>query len=71
MCLMGTWIVRCRNGHDDRVDDITCNHDCDHCDDKSVTDGAANVVCPLGHVSIVGGVTTTHACPTCGRECRR
>ena len=32
----GTFIVRCQNGHDDQVDSVTHNHDCDECGAKAV-----------------------------------
>ena len=78
--LEGTYIVRCANGHDDQVEDITRNHDCEHDDDlKSVDDGRANLVCPDGHGdNHVEGITREHTCnhalPTggiCGKQCRR
>jgi hypothetical protein len=76
--LEGTWIVRCRNGHDDQVDGITRNHDCEECPEKSVDGGNANVVCPDGHATHVGGVTRDHLCThqlsnggICGKQCRR
>ncbi len=69
--LRGKWIVRCVNGHDDEVDGITKNHDCDTCDKKSVDNGTANVVCPNGHASPVGGITESHICPECDLQCRR
>ena len=77
--LDGTWIVRCRRGHDDQVEDITRNHDCEHdCDEKSVDDGSANVVCPDGHATHVEGITRSHLCTyplpqggVCGKQCRR
>ena len=76
--LEGTWIVRCRNGHDDQVDGITRNHDCEKCGVKSVDGGTADVVCPAGHATRVGGVTRDHACSfplpsggICGKQCRR
>jgi hypothetical protein len=78
VCLEGTWIVRCPRGHDDQVDDITCNHDCEKCGLKSVDGGTADVVCPDGHATRVGGVTRTHSCTfplpgggICGKQCRR
>lgn len=69
--LEGTFIVRCTNGHDDRVDGTTANHDCETCGAKSVDWGAANVVCPNGHADLVGGITTQHVCSHCGAQCRR
>lgn len=77
-CLRGTWIVRCPNGHDDQVDDITCNHDCEKCDAKAVDGGRAMVVCPAGHATQVTGITESHLCNyrlpnggICGQQCRR
>jgi hypothetical protein len=72
-CLMGTWIVRCANGHNNEVGGITCNHQCEAggCNLYSVTDGGAMVVCPNGHASGVGGATRSHRCPVDGLECRR
>ena len=76
--LDGTWIVRCPKGHDDQVDDITRNHDCETCGEKAVDDGNANVVCPDGHATHVGGITRSHLCTfnlpgggICGKQCRR
>jgi hypothetical protein len=78
--LEGTWVVRCSRGHDDTVDGITRNHDCESrgCGQKSVDEGEANVVCPDGHATHVGGVTRTHLCTfplqgggICGKQCRR
>lgn len=76
--LRGTWIVRCPNGHDDQVDDITRNHDCEKCGAKAVDGGTANVVCPDGHATRVTGVTESHLCSyplpgggTCGKQARR
>jgi hypothetical protein len=80
ICLRGTWIVRCKNGHDDQVDGITCNHDCEKngCGLKSVDNGKAMVVCPDGHSSRVEGITEQHRCAhellsggICGKQCRR
>ena len=77
--LEGTFIVRCKNGHDDQVDGITANHSCSQGDDDAaVSDGTAKVVCPDNHATQVGGVTRDHACTfplpsggVCGKECRR
>jgi hypothetical protein len=81
--LEGTFIVRCRNGHDNQVENITRNHDCDvsGCGAKSVDEGTANVVCPRGHggpENHVEGVTRQHQCQhpepsggICGLPCRR
>lgn len=49
--LEGTWIVRCPNGLDDQVEDITRNHNCEKCGTKAVNNGRANVVCGLDHNS--------------------
>jgi hypothetical protein len=76
--LEGTWIVRCQRGHDDQVEDITANHDCEKCGMQSVHDGYANVVCPDGHATHVEGITRSHLCTQplpsggiCGKQCRR
>ena len=79
--LEGTFYVRCKNGHDDKVEDITRNHDCKTCGEKSVDGGTAIVVCPDGHggpENRVEGVTRQHQCQTrlpnggiCGKQCRR
>ena|SRR6516164_4947691 len=76
--LRGTWIVRCPNGHNDQVEDITRNHDCEKCGAKAVSGGSANVVCPVGHATHVEGITESHICSQrnpdgsmCGRQCRR
>jgi len=52
-CLVGTWVVRCPDGHDNTVNDITCQHECEttlpsgqKCG-KQVFDGSwVTVVCP-------------------------
>lgn len=76
--LHGTWIVRCSKGHDDQVDGITRNHECETCGEKSVDGCTADVVCPDGHASHVGGITESHLCTValraggiCGKQCRR
>jgi len=78
--LEGTWIVRCEDGHDDKVEDITRNHTCE-CGKKSVDGGTAIVVCPDGHggkENKVEGITRQHQCQhplpgggICGKQCRR
>jgi hypothetical protein len=72
-CLRGTWKVRCPDGHDDIVEGVTCNHDCEGCGKKAVSGGNARVVCPKGHASPVSGITESHRCPedNCGLQCRR
>jgi hypothetical protein len=78
--LVGTWKVRCENGHDDQVEDITRNHTCEHsgCGKKSVDGGKAKVVCPDGHATQVEGVTRQHKCTQkldnggeCAKQCLR
>lgn len=79
--LEGTFIVRCPNGHDDQVENITHNHDCEKCGAKAVDDGRANVVCPDGHggpENHVEAITRQHQCQhpmpgggICGKQCRR
>ena len=80
--LEGKWVVRCfgkgNEKHDDTVTRITRNHDCSKCGRKSVNEGAAHVVCPDGHASLVSGITRNHICPEpvgegklCGKECKR
>jgi hypothetical protein len=72
MPLIGSWDVVCKNGHVDRVDGITNNHECESGDDDDcVSDGAARVRCPhCGTVDLVGGVTQQHNCSNCGQEVR-
>lgn len=72
MGLIGTWVVRCPDGHDEQVTGITQNHTC-HCGKKSVEDGSGVVVCPDGHTrdNGVSGITKKHKCGECGKECRR
>jgi hypothetical protein len=67
--LRGKFVVRCSDGHDDTVDGITSNHDCEHkdasgheCGKKSVDDGKANVVCPKLHATEVSDITESHKC---------
>jgi hypothetical protein len=76
--LVGTFIVRCPNGHDDQVEDITRNHDCEWCGAKAVDGGRARVVCPDGHATHVEGITRQHKCTQplpgggeCAKQCRR
>ena len=76
--LIGTFKVRCPAGHDDIVEGITRNHDCETCDAKSVDSGKAMVVCPIGHATQVALVTRSHRCTfqlpdgsVCGKECKR
>lgn len=77
--LRGTFVVRCPNGHDDTVEGITRNHDCEKCGSKAVDGGTAMVVCPDGHATRVEGVTEGHLCTQpiddqghlCGKQCRR
>lgn len=76
--LRGTFVVRCGRGHDDIVEGITRNHDCEKCGTQCVDEGTAYVVCPLGHATRVEGITESHNCsfPTgngsvCNQQCRR
>jgi hypothetical protein len=78
-CLVGTWWVKCSQGHIDQVDGITCNHDCSQCNfsNKSVDDGTAMVVCPYGHATRVQDHTSSHLCSfvnsngiVCNTECK-
>lgn len=79
--LEGTYYVRCKNGHDDKVEDITRNHDCETCGEQSVDGGTAILVCPDGHggkENQVQGITRQHQCQAklsgggiCGKQCRR
>ena len=77
--LRGTFVVRCPNGHDDTVEGITRNHDCEKCDKKSVDEGTAMIVCPDGHATRVEGITEGHLCTEviddaghqCAKQCRR
>jgi hypothetical protein len=78
-CLVGTWKVRCPNGHVDTVSQVTCNHNCETCGTAAVSNGEGNIVCPAGHVNhVVTGDRDhqdswirSHTCATegCGREC--
>lgn len=80
-CIYGTWVVRCRKGHDDTVTRGTCNHYCEkkNCGEKSFSDGAGNVVCPDGHANYISTgvsrdrnkVMQSYKCRTCKKECRR
>lgn len=85
--LDGTFYVRCSRGHDDKVEGITRNHDCEgrvngrKCNEKSVDGGTAIVVCPDGHggpENRVERITRQHQCQTklpnggiCGKQARR
>ena len=69
--MVGTWYVRCANGHTDKVDCLTENHLCEKCWTASVVAGKARVVCPNGHVNAVSGLTQSKKCSVCGKECRR
>ncbi len=76
--LVGTWVVRCENNHDDQVEALTRNHDCEKCGKKSVDGGKAKVVCPDNHATQVEGVTRQHKCDfkldsggECGKQCLR
>jgi hypothetical protein len=76
-CLVGKWRVRCPNGHDDIVDEITCNHNCEKCHALAFNDGEGNIVCPNNHVNHVSTGSTgergkwmrSHPCSRCGEEC--
>lgn len=76
-CLAGTWKVRCPKGHDDIVEDITCNHTCEKCGEKAFSDGVGNVVCPDGHANRVSTGNRNERdnwlqslkCSKCGKEC--
>ena len=80
-CLVGTWWVRCPNGHIDTVEDVTCNHDCEKCPARAFSNGNGTVVCPVGHNNYVQTGSSserrrwlkTYRCRTagCGRECCR
>ena len=80
-CLNGKWKIRCPNGHDDFVRDITCNHRCERCRRMAFENGEGNVVCPDGHVNHVKTGTDAELCtlgieslicsaPGCGKNCR-
>ena len=76
--LVGTFIVRCPNGHDDQVENITRNHDCEKCGAKAVDGGKAKVVCPDGHATPVEAITRQHKCTQplpgggeCAKQCLR
>ncbi len=76
-CLVGTWKVRCPKGHDDIVEEITCNHTCEKCGAKALSDGVGDVVCPGGHANHVstgnrkerGKWLQSLKCSKCGKEC--
>jgi hypothetical protein len=77
-CLVGTWKVRCPNGHDDTVNDVTCNHVCEKCHADAIKDGSGCVVCPHGHAAHVSTGSrderdewlTSFTCPVGKSECR-
>ena len=76
-CLAGTWKVRCPKGHDDIVEDITCNHTCEKCNTKAFSDGVGDIVCPDGHANPVRTGNRNERekwlqslkCSKCGKEC--
>jgi hypothetical protein len=73
--LEGAFIVRCQNGHDNIVNGVTVQHNCETagCGIKSVVDGGAWVVCPVNknhRPDWCDGVTRQHQCSTCGTQCR-
>jgi hypothetical protein len=76
-CLAGRWKVRCSNGHDDIVKDITCNHTCEKCRVKTFSEGVGDVVCPDGHANHVSTGNRNEQskwlqslkCSKCGKEC--
>lgn len=78
-CIYGTWVVRCRNGHDNTVTEGTCNHYCENCDVKAFSDGEGDVVCPNGHTNHISTgvsrepdkVLQSYKCRLCNKECRR
>lgn len=72
-CLGGTWVVRCRNGHDDVVTQGTCQHVCEKCGVQAFSGSVVTVICPAGHANRVdtGEAMESHKCSNCGKECRR
>jgi hypothetical protein len=76
-CLVGRWKVRCPNGHDDYVDEVTCKHSCEKCGAKAVSGGDGVVVCPNGHPNRVStgnrgqreSWLRSYKCRSCGKEC--
>jgi hypothetical protein len=78
-CLYGTFKVRCPNGHIDTVEDGTCNHTCEKCGVKALSEGEGDILCPNGHINHVRtgssrrrrDVTSSYKCRTCGKECRQ
>jgi len=76
-CLIGTWKVRCLNGYDNFVDQITCNHTCEKCHAQALKDGEGNIMCPNNHINHVstgnsgekGRWIRSYACSTCKAEC--
>jgi hypothetical protein len=73
--LMGAFIVRCQNGHDNTVNGVTVTHKCETpgCGLNSVVDGGAFVVCPRDRrhrPDWCDGITKQHECETCGQQCR-
>ncbi len=76
-CLAGKWKVRCPRGHDDIVEDVTCNHACEKCGAKAFSDGVGDVVCPDGHANHVSTGNRNERdkwlqrlkCSKCGKEC--
>lgn len=76
-CLRGTWVIRCRNGHDDTVTEGTCQHICenDRCREQVFSGNVVTIVCPAGHANRIdtGDLMESYRCAAqgCGRECRR
>jgi hypothetical protein len=71
--LLGTFVVRCPNGHDDTVTKGTAQHVCEKCGTQTFRGGKVTVVCPHGHPNEVTlhGQTKSIICSVCKTECRR
>jgi hypothetical protein len=77
-CLVGKWTVRCPNGHDEIVDEVTCNYKCRKCGALAFSAGTGLLVCPNGHPNRVatGGRDDkmrwlcSFRCEVDGLECR-
>ena len=76
-CLYGKWKVRCPNGHDNMVDDGTCQHKCKNCRVQAFSGNDVTVVCRNGHPNrITTGagdrdhITQHYTCPSCHTDCR-
>jgi hypothetical protein len=63
--LEGTFYIYCMKCKQvDKVENLTRNHECENCKNKSVDGGTGYVVCPKGHWrdNKVEGITKQHLC---------